>query len=80
MYQKILVPLDGSPLAEAVLPHTKTLAQSKNAEIVLLRVAVDPDADFAFRDPGLAAQVVTEMESESRKYRIPVLLVRPAPS
>lgn len=68
MYQKVLVPLDGSPLAEAVLPHAKILAESKNAEIVLLRVAVDPAAEFAFTDPGLAAQVVGEMKSEARSY------------
>jgi nucleotide-binding universal stress UspA family protein len=40
MYTKILVPLDGSDLAEAVLPHARALAQSVGAEIVLLRVLV----------------------------------------
>jgi nucleotide-binding universal stress UspA family protein len=40
MYRKILVPLDGSDLAEAVLPHARALAQSVGAEIVLLRVLV----------------------------------------
>lgn len=39
MYQRILVPLDGSPLAEGVLPHVQGLAQSLGAELVLLRVA-----------------------------------------
>ena len=38
MLKKILVPLDGSKLAEAVLPFVHTLAQSMKAEIVLLRV------------------------------------------
>jgi nucleotide-binding universal stress UspA family protein len=40
MYHKILVPLDGSELAEKILPHVSALAQSKGAEIVLLRVPV----------------------------------------
>jgi nucleotide-binding universal stress UspA family protein len=40
MYKKILVPLDGSDLAEAALPHARTLAQCYDAEIVLLRVPV----------------------------------------
>ena len=39
MYRRILVPLDGSPLAEGVLPHVQELARSIGAEVVLLRVA-----------------------------------------
>ncbi|HEU65623.1 MAG TPA: universal stress protein [Chloroflexi bacterium] len=39
MYQKILVPLDGSALAECVLPHVKAIAKGCSpTEIVLLRV------------------------------------------
>lgn len=42
MYKKIMVPLDGSKLAECVLPHVQTLAQgSKVNEIVFVRV-VEP--------------------------------------
>ncbi|MBP8002808.1 MAG: universal stress protein [Chloroflexi bacterium] len=68
MYKKILVPLDGSPLAEAVLPHAQALAQSEGAELVLLRVAVDPGAEFAFADPALAAGIIQEMEEETKAY------------
>ena len=42
MFQRILVPLDGSELAEKVLPHVRTIARSNNAEIVLLRIAEYP--------------------------------------
>jgi nucleotide-binding universal stress UspA family protein len=38
MYKRILVPLDGSPLAEQALPHAAFQAQQSGAEIVLLRV------------------------------------------
>ncbi len=38
MYKKILVPLDGSELAEKVLPHVDALARCTGAEIVLVRV------------------------------------------
>ncbi len=31
MYQKILVPLDGSKLAECVLPHVEELAKCSSA-------------------------------------------------
>jgi nucleotide-binding universal stress UspA family protein len=40
MLKRILVPLDGSPLAEAVLPHATELAAFHKAEVVLLRVAL----------------------------------------
>ncbi len=39
MYQKILVPLDGSPLAECVLPHVDTIAKGCGVkEVTFLRV------------------------------------------
>jgi len=39
MYKKILVPLDGSELAECVLPHVESIAKGCGVEtVVLLRV------------------------------------------
>ena len=38
MFDKILVCLDGSPLAEKILPLAQTIAGSKGSRIVLLRV------------------------------------------
>ena len=38
MLQKILVPLDGSQLAEQALPYAKSLAQKYDAELILLMV------------------------------------------
>jgi nucleotide-binding universal stress UspA family protein len=38
MFERILVPLDGSILAECVLPHAAALARAYNSEIMLLRV------------------------------------------
>jgi nucleotide-binding universal stress UspA family protein len=38
MFQKILVPLDGSEMGEKVLPYVETLALSLKATVVLLRV------------------------------------------
>lgn len=46
MYQRILVPLDGSISSEAVLPHAERLARELNAEIVLLHVRVTPAPQF----------------------------------
>ena len=41
MYERILIPLDGSGRAEAILPHAEYLAQMDGAAIILLRV-VEP--------------------------------------
>jgi nucleotide-binding universal stress UspA family protein len=38
MYNKILVPLDGSKRAEAILPHVEYLARCHKAKVVFLQV------------------------------------------
>ncbi len=44
MYDKILAPLDGSKLAECVLPHVEKLAQDcRVKEVVLLRICEPPN-------------------------------------
>jgi nucleotide-binding universal stress UspA family protein len=61
MYQRILVPLDGSMLAEGVLPHVQALVKSLGAELVLLRVAfthIFPGAD------PIQSQVTAVQEAE----------------
>jgi nucleotide-binding universal stress UspA family protein len=40
MFKKILVPLDGSELAESIIPYVEDLASTHKARIVLLRVAL----------------------------------------
>ncbi|MGB6872941.1 MAG: universal stress protein [Dehalococcoidia bacterium] len=42
MYKKILVPLDGSELAECVLPHAKAIATECGIEKVVLLRVVEP--------------------------------------
>ena len=46
MYQRILVPLDGSTLSESALPHAEKLARALNVEIVLLHIDVSPAPTF----------------------------------
>lgn len=67
-YKKILVALDGSALAEASLPHAQSLASDEGSEIILLRVSADPAAEFSFSDPGLAGNIIQEMEAETLAY------------
>jgi nucleotide-binding universal stress UspA family protein len=42
MYQTILVPLDGSQRAEAILRHVESLAKSNDAKVFFLKVEEEP--------------------------------------
>ncbi len=44
VYRKIVVPLDGSELAECVLPHVEAIVKGSNASKVLLITVVEPIA------------------------------------
>jgi len=68
MYKKILVPLDGSPLAESVLPHAQALAKAEGAEIVLLSVPRTPSWEYLARSPGLANKIIEDIEIETKEY------------
>ncbi|MGH7928457.1 MAG: universal stress protein, partial [Candidatus Binatia bacterium] len=50
MYRKILVPLDGSSLAEQILPYARLFADAYSATVELLRVN-DPDIRPPFWPP-----------------------------
>lgn len=68
MYKKILVPLDGSPLAEAVLPHAEALAKSEGAEIIILRVPDLPAPDLFIHNPAMANKIIEDAEIAADKY------------
>src|SRR4030042_2923901 len=54
MFKKILVPLDGSKLAECIIPYVEGLAKGKDVkEIILFRVCEKPDipADYPAKMP-----------------------------
>ena len=75
MYKKILVPLDGSKLAECVLPHVEDLATcSPEAEVMLVSVT-ERIAGFRVMDDysqplgeRLVPEAVGKEEREARKY------------
>lgn len=55
MYQRILVPLDGSTRAEAILPHVEELVRSFDATIILATVVeaiAMPTAGALMTEPG----------------------------
>jgi nucleotide-binding universal stress UspA family protein len=61
MFSKILIPLDGSQVAEQVLPYATTLAQRRCAAITLLRVANHPVRQYYVE--GLAVNAAQSDDS-----------------
>jgi nucleotide-binding universal stress UspA family protein len=55
MFQHILIPLDGSSLAECVLPHAIAVARSFGARCTLLRVLESNSPAYPPRPPDLLA-------------------------
>ncbi len=70
MYGKMLVPLDGSPRAEAILPHVVGLARSLSAEVVLIQV-IEPRPEVTAPGemmPALPVAEIDELTSSAGAY------------
>jgi nucleotide-binding universal stress UspA family protein len=67
MYKTILVPLDGSKLAECVLPHVETLVRGGEAKRVIFVRVVEPfhppSGDYVISD-----EQIKKVEAEHRAY------------
>jgi nucleotide-binding universal stress UspA family protein len=50
MYSRKLVPLDGSPLGDRVLPYVRNLAKKLDAKVELFRV-FDPEPEYFYPEP-----------------------------
>jgi nucleotide-binding universal stress UspA family protein len=75
MYKKILVPLDGSKLAECALPYVEALAKGCGTEKVILASVTERVQGYrAFEDPSqpLGQQLVPEAfgkkEEQAQRY------------
>ena len=55
MYKRVLIPLDGSELAEAILPFAEQVAGPLDAEVVLVRVVEAVSAAEAVALAGVVA-------------------------
>lgn len=66
--RRILVPLDGSRLAESALPFARRLAKALGAAIVLERVIVPPTALYAEQYLPSAFPVLDDMEADAGDY------------
>lgn len=74
MFQHILVPLDGSALAEQALPTAARLARSVGGSVILLRV-VKPPVEYAggaaymiYTPLGTIERLMEEEVAEARRY------------
>jgi nucleotide-binding universal stress UspA family protein len=73
MYGKILVPLDGSKLAEVVLPYVQELARRFDSEVTLIQVVaplsklVAETMPASLEPTGAAAAIGVEAASEALK-------------
>ena len=67
-YQKILVPLDGSVLAERALPYARAIAARKGSEIMLFTVATsDPAMQLDRPLKGYLQQQADDLQSKGIK-------------
>lgn len=71
MYNKILLPLDGSKLSEQVLSYARVIADAYQAPIELLRI-VDPDARTPFWPPQSDDRYLEEIAAKHFRSSIPV--------
>lgn len=68
MYERILIPLDGSPTAEGILPFASQIAGPLDSEVVLLLV-VEPAPQSAALAAGIVdADALLIREKEAGRY------------
>jgi nucleotide-binding universal stress UspA family protein len=69
MYERMLVPLDGSEAAEAILPFAEQVAGPLDAEVVLLRVIEPPSPVELVASAGVVApDTFTVRDVEAKTY------------
>lgn len=69
MYRRVLVPLDGSELAEAILPFAEQVAGPLDAEVILVRVVEPVSAAEAVALAGVVApDTFAVREIEAKRY------------
>ena len=73
-YNKILVPVDGSEIAECVLPHIETLAAKQLAEtIIFLRIVEETKIPSVGGSSAVPTETWMKMERENQEEAIDYL-------
>jgi nucleotide-binding universal stress UspA family protein len=69
MYERMLVPLDGSEVAEGILPFVEQVAGPLDAEVVLFRVIEPPSPVELVASAGVVApDAFTLRETDAKTY------------
>jgi nucleotide-binding universal stress UspA family protein len=77
MYEQIVVALDGSPLAEQILPHVEALAEKFDSTLTLVRAMlsvpqiaalIEPSAEGIPLDPSLIDETIDSERDEATEY------------
>ncbi|HEX6387373.1 MAG TPA: universal stress protein [Anaerolineae bacterium] len=67
MFKRILVPLDGSRLAEAALPAAIELASKFDSVVTLLRVVQPPQLVMTHTDGSIYAELLTNLRQQAEE-------------
>jgi len=69
MYERMLVPLDGSEMAEAILPFAEQVAGPLDAEVVLFRVLEPPSPIELVASAGVSSpDTFTLRDIDAKRY------------
>jgi nucleotide-binding universal stress UspA family protein len=69
MYTKVMVPLDGSPLAEVALPYAEELAAKMGSDIVLLTVLPSENSEEYKNHLAYSKKIIDATRLQVEKYR-----------
>jgi nucleotide-binding universal stress UspA family protein len=78
MWKKILVPLDGSDLAELALPYAEELATAFKSEIILLHVSEPSENHYRHMHELYVGEVADRMKERIRRVTPVVVSGKPA--
>jgi nucleotide-binding universal stress UspA family protein len=74
MYKKLLVPLDGSQLAEKVSPYVRQIAGNLDLEVIILHVCTEEDKEHATMHQAYVNQMAESMKCQlvniKHKYKL----------
>jgi nucleotide-binding universal stress UspA family protein len=70
MYEKILVPLDGSELAEVALPYAEELAGKLGSEVTLLHVCESAEAQYHHMHQLYIQKMVAATKRGAKQYLV----------
>ena len=71
MYKKIMIPLDGSNLAECVLAHVETIARAKGVETVVFVSVFEPLEATSLRghaEYSLGEDKIKQVDARGKKF------------